>query len=54
MRVKAKKILVCKGIKCPEIIDTIKSSTSIMFVIANDGQLLAPYVIYKAKHVYDV
>ena len=47
-------VLVHKSIKCPEIIDTTKNSTSVMFAIASDGQLLALYVVYKVKHVYDV
>jgi len=47
-------MVIHKDIKRPEIIDITKSSISIMFAIAGDEQLLAPYVVYKAKHVYNV
>ncbi|KAG5884599.1 hypothetical protein JTB14_002252 [Gonioctena quinquepunctata] len=34
------------------IIDTSKSSTSVMFAISGDDKLLPPYVVYEAKHLY--
>lgn len=34
-------------------IDTSKTSITVMFAIATDGTMLAPYVVYKAKHMYD-
>lgn len=34
-------------------IDTSKSCTTVMFAIAGDGTLLPPYVVYKAKHMYE-
>ncbi|KAG5862913.1 hypothetical protein JTB14_024281 [Gonioctena quinquepunctata] len=34
------------------IIDTSKSSTSVMFAISGDGKLLPPYDVYEAKHLY--
>lgn len=48
-----KKILVRRGSRHPErIIDTTKSSTSVMFACAADGTLLPPYIVYRAKNLY--
>lgn len=47
------KVVVRRGIKhAHRIIDTSKSSISVMFSISGDGTLLPPYVVYKAKHLY--
>lgn len=35
------------------IIDTTKSSTSVMSLIAGDGTLLPLHIMYKSKRVYD-
>lgn len=49
----AAKVVVRRGSKhAHRIIDTSKSSTSVMFAVAGDGTLLPPYVVYKAKHLY--
>ncbi|KAJ8909324.1 hypothetical protein NQ315_016043 [Exocentrus adspersus] len=49
----AVKVVVKRGIKhAHRIMDTSKSSTSVMFAISGDGNLLPPYVVYKAKHLY--
>ncbi|KAJ8978102.1 hypothetical protein NQ317_018968 [Molorchus minor] len=47
------KVAVKRWIKrAHRIIDTSKSSTSVIFSISGDGNLLPPYVVYKAKHIY--
>lgn len=47
-------VVVRKGKKhADRVIDTSKSSTSVMFAVAEDGQLLSPYIVYKAKHMYE-
>lgn len=49
-----KKVVVRRGCRHPErIIDSSKSSTSVMFAAAGDGTLLPPYVIYKAENLYN-
>lgn len=49
-----KKILVRRGTKYPErVINSTKSSISIMFSGTAAGHLLPPYVVYKAVHLYD-
>ncbi|CAH1974588.1 unnamed protein product [Acanthoscelides obtectus] len=46
-------VLCCRGSKSVEnIIDSSKSSTSVMMTITAAGQLLPPYVIYKSVHLY--
>lgn len=48
-----KKILVRRGSHHPErIIDTTKSSTSVMFSCSTDGTLLPPYIVYRAENLY--
>lgn len=48
-----KKIITRRGSKHPErIMNTTKSSTSIMFAASGDGKLLPAYVVYKAQHIY--
>lgn len=47
------KVVARRGVKhAHRIIDTSKSSTSVMFAVAGNGTLLPPYVVYKAKHLY--
>ncbi|KAK3931060.1 Pogo transposable element with KRAB domain [Frankliniella fusca] len=49
-----KLVIVRRGTRHPErIIDTSKTSTSVMFSVTGDGQMLPPYVVYKATHLYD-
>lgn len=49
-----KKVIVRRGCKYPErIMNSSKSSTSIMFSAAGDGTILPTYVVYKAVHLYD-
>lgn len=49
----AKKVIVRRGTKHPErVMDSSKSSTSVMFCAAADGTVLPPYIVYKAKHIY--
>lgn len=49
-----KKVIVRRGCKYPErIMNSSKSSTSVMFSCAGDGSLLPVYVVYKAVHLYD-
>ncbi|KAG5863625.1 hypothetical protein JTB14_027813 [Gonioctena quinquepunctata] len=46
-------VVVKRGVKhAHRIIDTSKSSTSVMFAISGDGKLLSPYVVYEAEHLY--
>lgn len=48
-----KKVVVRRGCRHPErIVDSTKSSTSVMFAAAGDGTLLPPYVTYKAENLY--
>lgn len=48
-----KKVIVRRGSRHPErVIDSTKSSTSVMFSCAADGTLLPPYIVYKAEHLY--
>lgn len=47
-------VVVRKGKKhAHRVIDTSKSSTSVMFAVAGDGKLLPPYIVYKAKYMYE-
>ena len=49
-----KKALCKRGMKYPErVMNSSKSSTSIMFCGTASGELLPPYTVYKAKHLYD-
>ncbi|XP_018392970.1 PREDICTED: uncharacterized protein LOC108772024 [Cyphomyrmex costatus] len=46
-------VIVKRGTNHPErIIDSSKSSTSVMFAATGDGILLPPYTVYKAKNLY--
>lgn len=48
------KVLVRRGVKHPErCLDSSKMSTTIVVACTASGQLLPPYVIYKAEHLYD-
>jgi hypothetical protein len=43
-----------RGCKYPErIINSSKSSTSVMFACSAKGDMLHPYVVYKAEHLHD-
>lgn len=47
------KVFVKKGSKhASRIIDSSKSSNSVMFAVLGDGTLLPPYVVYRAKNIY--
>ena len=49
-----KKIIVRRGTIYPErVMNTTKSSISVMFSGTASGHLLPPYVVYKAVHLYD-
>lgn len=49
-----KKVIVKRGCKYPErIMNSSKSSTSLMFSAARDGTMLPVYVVYKAVNLYD-
>lgn len=48
------KCIFKRGTKYPERVqDSSKSSISLMWAGAGDGTLLPPYVVYRAKHLYD-
>ncbi|KAJ8918218.1 hypothetical protein NQ315_014087 [Exocentrus adspersus] len=47
------KVFVKKGAKhAVRIIDSSKSSNSVMFAVLGDGTMLPPYIVYKAKNMY--
>lgn len=49
-----KKIITKKGVKYPErVMNHSKSAVSIMIACTAEGELLPPYVVYKAQHLYD-
>jgi hypothetical protein len=49
-----RKAVFRRGTKYPErIMNSTKSSTSVMFAGTASGQLLPPYVVYKSKNLYD-
>ena len=48
------KVVFKRGTKYPErILNTTKSCTSIMFAGTPTGVILAPYVVFKAEHMWD-
>lgn len=50
----ASKAIFKRGVKHPEcVINSTRSSVSIMFAGTADGVLLPPYVVYKAEHLWD-
>jgi hypothetical protein len=50
----AKKVLVRRGVKYPKLIrNYLKASTSIMMCGSASDELLPPYVVYKASHVWN-
>ena len=49
-----KRVIMKRGTKYPErIMDSPKSSVSLMYAGCADGTVLPPYVVYKALHMYD-
>lgn len=47
------RVIVKRGVKHAERIkDTSKTSISVMMAATADGNLLPPYTVYKAKHIY--
>lgn len=49
----SKRCIFKRGVKYPErVMDSSKSSTSLMFCGSATGALLPPYVVYKSKHLY--
>lgn len=49
-----RKVIARRSCKHPEtIIDTSKSSISVMFSGSAAGDLLPPYIVYRAEHLYD-
>lgn len=49
-----RKIITKRGTRYPErIINSTKSSISIMFAACADGTLLPPYTVYKSKHLHE-
>ncbi|XP_072375486.1 uncharacterized protein [Diabrotica undecimpunctata] len=50
-----KKVVVRRGCRHPErIIDTSKSSTSVMFSGTADGTMLPLYIVYKSENLYNI
>jgi len=50
-----KVVVVKRGTKYPErVMNSSKSSTSLMYAAAADGTLLPPYVVYKAVNMHDL
>lgn len=48
------KVITKRGCKYPErVMNSTKSSISVMFSAAGDGHLLPPYVVYKSLHLYE-
>jgi hypothetical protein len=48
------KVLVKHGCKHPErLIDSSKASVSVMMAASGAGDVLPPYVVYKAEHLYE-
>ncbi|KAJ8911489.1 hypothetical protein NQ315_010861 [Exocentrus adspersus] len=49
-----KKIIAKRGCRYPErIMNSSKSSTSVMFAAFADGNVLPPYIVYKAQNIYE-
>lgn len=47
------RVIVKRGTKHAEVIkDTSKTSTSVMMAASGSGELLPPYIVYKATHLY--
>jgi len=47
------RVVVRRGTKHPErVIDSSKTSISVMFACCADGTVLPPYTVYKAAHLY--
>ncbi|KAJ8917940.1 hypothetical protein NQ315_002635 [Exocentrus adspersus] len=50
----AAKVVMKKGSKhAYRTLDTSKTSITVMFAIAGNGARLPPYVVYRAKHIYE-
>lgn len=50
----SKKCIFRRGIKYPErVLNSTKTSISIMFAATADGTVLPPYTVYKAERIYD-
>ncbi|XP_030750907.1 uncharacterized protein LOC115878524 [Sitophilus oryzae] len=50
----SKKCIFRRGIKYPErLMNSTKSCISVMFAITGGGEVLPPYVVYKAERLYD-
>lgn len=48
------KIIAKRGCKYPErVMNSSKTSTSIMFACSGDGTMLPVYTVYKSQHLYD-
>lgn len=48
-----RKVIIRRGCKYPErIMNSSKSSTSVMFAAAGNGVILPPYIVYRAQHLY--
>jgi len=48
------KIITKRGCKYPErVMNSSKSSTSVMFACTGTGEILPPYTVYKSLHMYD-
>jgi len=48
-----KRVVIKRGTKYPErVMNSSKSSTSVMFCGTAAGELLAPYVVYKSEHLW--
>lgn len=48
------KVITKRGCKYPErVMNSSKSSVSLMYAACADGTILPPYVVYKSLHLYD-
>jgi hypothetical protein len=48
-----KRVLVKRGAKhAYRVLETSKSSISVMFAASGNGELCSPYIVYKAKNLY--
>lgn len=49
-----RKILTKRGTKYPKrVMNSTKTSISLMFAVSGDGNILPPYTVYKSKHLHE-
>nr|CAI5869640.1 unnamed protein product [Callosobruchus analis] len=50
---KRQNVIVRRGCRHPQrIVDSTKSSVSVMFSAKATGHLLPPYIVYRSEHLY--